>query len=455
MLERIKSYIGNKHVCILGFGAEGQSTFRLLSRILPDSQISIADKSPDITKHPLLNDRTINVLTAENYLRDLSSFDLIIKTPGLPFSLLEGLSEDSITSQTELFIRAFSSQIIGITGTKGKSTTSSLIYHIVKQSTENVILVGNIGIPPFDLIERIDKRTIIVYELSSHQLQQIRYSPHTAILLNLFEEHLDHYNSKEEYFGAKLNIMRHQGKNDFFIYPYEEKTVMEYVQKQTMTGHCVTIGSSIQSGISCYLKEGNVIWHCNSDQELTYKIEGETALKGIHNQRNCMFAIAACKLNNIPDTAITKGLRTFQPLAHRLEYVGFYGGLHYYNDSIATIPEAVMAAVTAIPNIGTLLLGGYDRGIDYRGLVDFLCTAPIDNLVFMGAAGMRIKELLDVHSPLKKKLFIASDMAEAVAIAKKQTAPGKACLLSPAAASYDMFRNFEERGATFRQLAMA
>jgi UDP-N-acetylmuramoylalanine--D-glutamate ligase len=166
-----------------------------------------------------------------------------------------------------------------------------------------------------------------------------------------------------------------------------------------------------------------------------------------------MFAIAACIVNGIPKAAILDGIRTFKPLAHRMEYVGCFNGFHYYNDSIATIPEATMAAVAAIPNIGTLILGGFDRGIDYVPLAEFLAKAAIDDLVFMGDAGLRMISLMQQICPANKKMHMVKDLTEAMALAKKYTAPGKAILLSPAAASYDRFRNFEERGTAFKQLA--
>lgn len=453
MIDQVNVLIGRKSVCILGFGAEGQSTFRLLSKFLPLSQITVVDKNPAVSSHPLLSDSKVNIIAGADYLKNLSTYGLIIKTPGLPFAMLEGIPEEKITSQTEIFIQLFSRQTIGITGTKGKSTTSSLIAHIIRQHTKNVILVGNIGVPPFDLLDQIDAHTRIVYELSSHQLEHIRYAPHTALLLNLFEEHLDHYHSKDAYFRAKLNIGLKQSKEDLFLYHADDARIMGYLQDASIHSNVVAIAFEEQQGSCCFLSQGDAVLRTAGRADMAYPIQELSTLQGKHNRLNIMFAIAACAMNGIPDDAILRGIQSFKPLAHRMEYVGCFGGLHYYNDSIATIPEATMAAVAAIPNIGTLILGGFDRGIDYTSLAEFLKGTAIDNLIFMGDAGSRILALLQGTTQLDKGLFTAVDMEEAMVVAKKYTAPGKAILLSPAAASYDRFRNFEERGTAFMQLA--
>jgi len=453
MIKRLAAIIGKEKVCILGFGAEGQSSFRLLQKIIPGSQIIIADKNPATISHPLLKDSEILVQTGEQYLQEIEKCALILKTPGIPFGELAHIPRKIISSQTEFFIRSYGRQIIGITGTKGKSTTASLIYHIIRQQTEDVILVGNMGIPPFDHIEEIGPDTLIVDELSSHQLEHIEVSPHTSLLLNLYEEHLDHYEGKEDYFRAKINIARYQQKEDTFIYNAEDAETARLMHQTPLAGTMIPVCSAVHEGLCCFPQHDTLIFQTDAGNQTRFSAHSGCALKGLHNRMNILFAIAACKTNGITDAAIEQGISSFKPLAHRMQYVGKFDGIDFYNDSIATIPEATIAAVKAIPNIATLILGGYDRGIDYHGLATFLAGTSISNLIFLGAAGKRMMEIIGQLQVKNIVLLEAASMEEAVRLAKKQTPPGKVCLLSPAAASYDTFKNFEERGAVFMQLA--
>lgn len=452
MINRIISLAGQQTVCILGFGAEGQSSLRLLQQVFPAEQILIADRNPSLPEHPLLKDKGFRVQCGQDYLQGLERCGLILKSPGIPFTELSHLPAERISSQAEIFIEKFARQIIGITGTKGKSTTSSLIFHIIRQHTNDVLLVGNIGVPPFDEADKIDSETLIVYELSSHQLERIRFAPHTSLLLNLYEEHLDHYGSREDYFMAKMNIGLQQHSGDVFIYNAGDSETGELMRKHTLPGRMLPVSTDPVEGAGIFQNGDELIFQSSGGTRTVFDAHRHTALKGQHNTVNIMFAIAACLENKVPFAAIDQGIRSFEPLAHRLQYVGTYHGIRFYNDSISTIPEATMAAVKAIPDVGTLILGGFDRGIDYRGLADFLRSAPIDNLIFLGAAGRRIMELLTQSGLTGSCMTEVANLQEAVALAKKQTAPGKVCLLSPAAASYDMFKNFEERGTVFMQL---
>lgn len=452
MIEFLRELIENKHICILGFGKEGESSYNLLRKIFPLKIITIADKDDKLNAHPLLDiDKNVRIISGQHYLEGMATFDLILKSPGIPFKLLGDVNASCIMSQTEIFIKYFRKQIIGITGTKGKSTTSSLIYHIIQQQTSDTILVGNIGVPPFDLIDKIGKKTLIVYELSSHQLEHIGVSPHTAIILNLFQEHLDHYQSLLKYHEAKLNIARFQEEKDNFIFHYDDNQIQDLIK----TGIAAlkfpySLKNEIEYG--CFINNGLVYLRTNKRNLLIFDLLTICNLKGDHNLLNIMAAASACKLSGISEEAINKGIRSFLPLEHRMEYVGNFGGIDFFNDSIATIPEAAIAAIKAIKNVDTLILGGYDRGINYVEFCDFLITSEINNFIFIGAAGKRMFKLFEQKKGHKKHLYSAEDMEKAVLQAKKDTPPGKVCLLSPAAASYDIYKNFAERGSDFKRL---
>lgn len=445
--------LNNKNILILGFGLEGQSSLKFLLNNVSSSVIAIADKNPDLSQNNLIKDNNIELICGEEYLNKINDYDLIIKTPGISLKDVEIKDKTKITSQSQIFLNLFKEKTIGITGTKGKSTTSGLIYHIINKFTENSILVGNIGIPPLDLFDKINDDTIIVNELSSHQLEFNTVSPHIAVLLNIYQEHLDHYNSYFDYKLAKLNIARFQKKEDYFIYNADdaETTAMVDLVKPDSTMFPYSEKQELSSG--CVLTEEYISFVECHDEKFSLSRKFKHKLPGHHNLFNIMAAISACKLAGIPDKFISDGLESFKPLEHRIEYVGKYNNIIFYNDSIATIPEATIAAVKTLKNVGTLILGGFDREINYNGLMDYLNSADIKNLVFMGEAGKRMYSIIKAKTTNNNQsLFVVSDLEDAVYTAIKKTPRDMICLLSPAAASYDMFKNFEERGKKFKQL---
>jgi len=453
MLKVLREYFKGKKILILGFGVEGQSTYRLLRKLFPDDILHIADVNEDLRNNPIVvnNIQKLDVQFGRNYLKDIGSYDLVIKAPGISLKSIEGADFSRFTSHTELFIRLFKNQIIGITGTKGKSTTTSLIYHIYKTFNNNTLLVGNIGIPPFDLLDSIDNNTVIVYELSSHQLEQIHVSPHIAVLLNLYEEHLDHYLTFERYIQAKLNIVSCQQSNDVFIYNDDDERINKVLTQYSLRSKILKFSLQHSVDRGCYLKANKVYFHDGERHEV-FDRDRLSNLIGDHNLLNTMAAVCACLISGIPADSITAAVDSFEPLEHRIEYVGNFGDVIYYNDSISTIPEATIAAVKSLKIVDTLILGGYDRGISYDILLDFIGTSEVKNLVFIGQAGNRMMEIYKSKNISGKNSCCFSNFDDAVLYAKNITTKGKICLLSPAAASYGMFRNFAERGAKYKQL---
>ena len=453
MTFNIKQFLEGKRIVLVGCGREGISTYRFIRSILPLQPLAIADQDLNLfEKYPeFISDFGLDFNLGTAYLSGLNSFDLIIKTPGVSFKdLLEQPTREKISSQTDLFLRMFSKQVTSITGTKGKSTTSSLIKHIVSKHTDNVILVGNIGLPPFEMLQQINEKTIIICELSSHQLQYITVAPHISILLNLFEEHLDHYNSYLEYQLSKLNIALNQEPGDHFIYNHDDLCIAGLLKEYSLPGtkHPFSVSEPVLNGAWSDLKEVHLTL---STDLLFYDLTSPRYLPGQHNVLNIMAALLACLLNEIPSQLIFEGIGDFKGLEHRIEYVGDYHGIKYYNDSISTIPQATIAAVTTLKEVNTLILGGFDRGIDYTVLIDFLASSDIRNLIFIGQAGERICKMLSSTGMPGKHFFMATDYDEVAILAREHTKPGSICLLSPAAASYDMFKNFEERGKVFKE----
>ncbi len=452
LVKKIIAKTENKKILILGFGKEGQSAYLLLRKYLPEQKFAIADASEKVKESPLLtNDSNLTLHLGENYLSVLPDFDLIIKTPGIA---LEGKIDDEVksklTSQLDLLLEFNAVNVIGITGSKGKSTTTALLYKMVHKANPDSVLTGNIGIPIFDVIDTLNTTTTVVCEMSSYQLEYSRVSPHIAILLNLYEEHLDHHGTFENYVNSKLNIFLHQGNNDLLVYNRDHSLLHEFVAKSTHNGEKSFFSNDRESINGCYEKNGILYYGA----EAVYDTASPRHLLGKHNLYNIMAAICVAKHLGLKNEIITQVISEFEPLPHRMQYFGTYNEIAYYDDSISTIPQAAIQAIEALKNVDTIILGGLDRGIDFTPIAEYLPTSTVKNIAFLPTSGAIIWELMKKKNPLIVERFttlFAETLHDAVTFAKEKTAKGKICLLSPASPSYNMFKNFEERGDLFQQ----
>jgi len=391
---RVVDRLRDKNILIWGYGREGKSTERFINTFCSVKGLSVFEgKASDI---------------------DESEYDYIIKSPGIKVDIYSR----KYTSQTELFLEEFASQTIGVTGTKGKSTTSSMLYHALQACKgTNVKLVGNIGLPCLDYYSEYNKDTIIVFEMSCHQLSHLRYSPHVAVFLNLYEDHLDYYGTYKDYFSAKKNITLHQSSEDFFFYGDGIPTINTLAQKRLIS----------------------------HDMPLTFDMK----LMGEHNQFNARFVYTICtQLYGCLDKEVRQAVEGFEGLHHRMQFVAHVNGVDYYDDSISTIPQATIEAIKSIPHVKTVLIGGMDRHINYDMLAEFIRLHPEYTYIFSYESGCRIYEMVS-DMPC---CHYESTLSDAVVLAKSITPKGGACLLSPAAASYGYFKNFEERGEIYAQL---
>ena len=425
IINKFKKDLENKKIAIWGLGKEGISTLQFIkNNNISCKEIAVLEQK----------DANIEGIKKLNSQKQLNEYDLIFKSPGIVVDK-NVIDTNKLTSQTEEFIKILSKQIIGITGTKGKCTTSSLTYTILKQFFPNTILVGNIGIPCFNAINEIDENTNIIFELSCHQLEFIKYSPHIAVILNLFPEHLDHYKSLKNYINAKLNINKFQKNNDILIYG---ETCKPYINSKITNNIC----------ISDYINK-RTIKTINNKIEI---LENETNLVGEHNLFNIAVSYYICnEIYNISNENFKEALKKFTGLEHRLEFVTKKEDVLYYDDSISTIGETTIEGIKALKNVNTLILGGMDRNIDYSNLEKFiLLQENLENIILMPDTGKRIyKELQTMEN--NKKCYLVKNLEEAVKKAKKVTKKNTICLLSPAAASYGFFKNFEERGNKFKE----
>lgn len=442
MINDLINYFQNKKVLILGFGKEGQSTYKLIRKYIKDQILYIADRKEQFEKNYdfLIQDKNVVCISGENYLENLENYDVIMKSPGISFVGIDTTKYfNKIKSQLELLLEFFNMFTIGITGTKGKSTTSSLIYKVLKEQNVRSMLLGNIGVPVFDYIDSIPDDTTLILEMSSHQLEYMKLSPNIAILLNIYPEHLDHYESFEKYAEAKCNIFKYQKESDYFIYNSDDEMINKLAKNVLGREYKV----SLKGHGDIYLKEKNIY---NKDK-IIYDINEPRNLLGEYNLNNIMFVLAVSEILNLDINKTIKSISEFKTLEHRLEFVGEYDGILYYDNSIATIPKATIEAVKALKNVDTLIIGGMDRGLDYTDFINFLNESNISNIICMPKTGHDIAKKLK-----EEKTHIVETLQEAVDIAKKCTTKGRICLLSPAAASYGFFKNFEEKGNLYKEL---
>lgn len=425
MLEKIIDFFQNKKVAILGFGREGKATYHFIRKYLPQLELTILDSNPV----EILNDLNVSIITGEDYLNHLDQFDIIMKSPGISLNHMNIDSfKDNIYSQLELLLMFFKDHVIGITGTKGKSTTSTLIYEVLSEQLDSVYLVGNIGIPIFDRLDEFNDDAIIVAEMSSHQLEYVKYSPHIGIILNLYEDHLDHAVSVEHYHACKMNMFKYQSENDIAIYSNLNETLVSKIKEYNIKSKLYPVDMHSKF----------------------YVDDHKRNILGDHNLLNIHIVMMVANLFNLDLDKAKKKIDAFKGLEHRLEYVGEYDGVIYYNDTIATIPEATISGIKALKNVNTLIFGGLDRGINYQEFVSFLKDSSVENLICMPSTGYAIGALLEECS--NKNIVYAPTLEEAVTQAKIVTKKGMICLLSPAASSYEYFKNFEEKGNKYKDL---
>ncbi len=430
-MSRIIEYIKDKRILILGFGREGKSTFNYIRKHLPEKKIYIADRNRLKT-----DDENTEIIFGEDYLKCLGDFDIVFKSPGIAF-LDDNMYPETteITCQTDMFLRFCKPTVVGITGSKGKTTTSTLIYEMLKAGGVNTCLIGNIGVPVFEKADE-DEDLVAVVEMSSHQLEFTKASPYVAVLVNIYEEHLDHYKTGfEGYVNAKLNIARYQKEGNVLVYNPEQKLegIVNWVDVIVgNNGKPVTFTDARNSEFV------NELWKSTEH------------LKGEHNRQDIAYALAVARVFGVSDDAVRHAIKGFGGIEHRMEFVGVIGGVSYYNDSIATIPTAVMGAVKALGNVDTLIFGGLDRGIDYDDFVEFLLNSDINNLVGLPETGHKLIDRL-VSMGCRKNVYKADDMADGVNACKCFTEKGKSCLFSPAAASYNYYKNFEEKGKHYKE----
>ncbi len=417
----------NKKVAVIGYGIEGRDAVSFL--LSKGAEVTVFDKG-DVE----IKDKSLNIVSGSNYLsKGLYDFDFIVRSPGVYRFLPEIVEAEKkgviITSPIKIFFEECESMIIGVTGTKGKGTTTTLIKEILQNAGKQVFLVGNIGKPYLEILSDLKDSSIVIIEMSSFQLIDMDKSPHISVVLNITSDHMDWHKGQEEYVNAKKNIIAHQNENDFSLINEEYNSSKNF---------------------SKYTK-ANIVFF--SKNKLDKKYKQNLLLRGEHNLENIAAAVGVAKILNIDDNVILDVLSKFKGLEHRLELVKSINGVTFYNDSFATGPAATIAAIKSFTEPETLILGGSDKGLEYDELgKEISLRTNVKNIILIGEIRMQIKNSLEKYNFSGKIYDLEkSDIDVIVHKASEITHKGGVVVLSPAAASFDMFENYKDRGNKYKK----
>lgn len=409
----------NKKVAVLGWGDDTQDCVPWL--LSQGADLTVVDEDKKVL------DTIEEVKNLRSTFDGLDKFDLIIRNPAVYRYRLEILEAEKagveISSKMKLFFDLCPAKIIGVTGTKGKGTTATLIYEILKAAGKDVYLGGNIGTGVFSILNKLASDSWVVLELSSFQLIDLDKSPHVAVVLMVTSEHLDWHPTTKEYVDAKKNIVAHQTKDDFAVVNKDYPNSVEIGQVAT----------------------GQVTWV--SKEALKNMTDDEIRLRGEHNRENVVAAATVAKLLDIKEPIIRGVIKNFKGLEHRLEKVAIIKGVTYYNDSFSTTPETAIAAIKSFTESEIIILGGSSKNSNFRQLGQIISKAKnVKAVILIGVEGQRIKKEISGVKILEG----AKDMAEIVKMAYNNATSGDVVLLSPACASFDMFASYKDRGQQFK-----
>lgn len=420
-------------IAILGFGLEGKSTLEFLKNNEYENLQVFDEKLTDY----------------EQDLSKLADYDVIFRSPGIhkdhPELIRAREKGAQISSATQLFFEICPCPIIGVTGTKGKGTTSTLIYEILKDTGKDVYLGGNIGLPALELMKDIWKESLVILELSSFQLQDLEKSPHIAVVLNTTSEHLDYHKDSEEYQGAKESIVKFQSSDDFAVLNLDYKYYERFEDLGEAEKFFVSTRKKVQHG--AYESRGTIYVE---DEEICKT--DEVGLIGPHNLENILPATMVTSILKIPKNHIAKSIKNFKGLPHRLEFAGEHKGVRFYNDSFSTTPETCIAALNSFREDLILIAGGSEKNSDYTELGKVIFEKEnLQDVILMGDTAQIIKKAILKNGDPKCNIATVANYHDAFDLALEKAWKGSIVLLSPACASFGLFKNYKERGEKFKE----
>ena len=429
---------------VFGYGVEGRSALAWLRRHgVSDVAVAAPERPADLDPSvPWRPDRAADALATRT---------LLIRSPGIkpghPLLLEAERRSVPVTTATNLFLetaRGSGVPVIGVTGSKGKSTTATLIHLALGEAGVASRLVGNIGAAALDALDGVlADRAVVVFEMSSYQTHDLTLGPATAVITRLFPEHLDWHGSAEAYYASKLNIARAQGTGDATLWNAADPELARRAPFGPARHVAYGAGDGIVFEGGAFRKGGRILF---TDEGML--------LRGLHNRHNACAALAAAEPYGVSAPHLARLLRRFAGLPHRLEDLGVHAGIRWLNDSISTAPEAAAAALEAFGDeVATYVGGGADRGFDFAPLARALVSRGIPHVLLVPPGAPRMLAAIEAFDPgAATRVRVCADLAEAVSEARRLTPPGRIVLFSPASPSYGAFRNFEERGDAFRGL---
>ncbi len=449
----------NKLVAVLGYGVEGEAIASYLVKhgIKP----TLFDRKPwdlwSANKQKEIKSLGVNFIFGPETFLELKGFEVAFRSPGVKLADINSAVGDKskleVTSQTKWFFENCPAKIIGVTGTKGKGTTATLISEILKLNFKSqisnikIFLTGNIGkVQPFEILDNLKADDWVVYELSSFQLQDLKQSPHIGVVLMTTSEHLDYHASVDEYRKAKEAIVKYQTAEDFAIIndDFEPSKKIGKISKAKK----LYFSRKNQVKEGCYVKDGEIII---SNSDFRFPIS-ELQLRGAHNYENVCASVLVAKSAGCADESIKDILREFKGLEHRLEFVADKNGIKFYNDSFSTTPETAIAAINAFIEPEIIILGGSSKNSDFTELTDCIVKASnIKAFILIGTEADHLKRLLEKNYT-GQLIEGAKNLSEVFDQIKQIAQSGDVVLLSPSCASFDWFENYKVRGEEFKGL---
>lgn len=457
-LENFKKFIKGKYVAIMGMGVSNTPLIKYLMDL--DANITVFDKkTEDELGKSLIEEyllQGVQFSLGEDYLNNLHGYDVIFRSPGIRPDIPPIQKEIDrgamLTSEIEQLIELCPAKVIGVTGSDGKTTTTTLIYKMLVEEGHHCYLGGNIGTPIFAQIDEMTPEDIIVLELSSFQLMTLRRSPNISVVTNVSPNHLDIHKSYQEYIDAKKNIFKYQTENDIVVLNYDNDITRDFSVEAKGEVRFFSRRQKLEKGVM--LEDNEIKIVDGSKKESVINID-DILLLGMHNVENACTAIAAVKDLVKVDT-IVKVLTTFKGVEHREEFVRELNGVKWYNDSIGSSPTRTIAGLASFKEKVILIAGGYDKHLDYTDMGKYILD-HVKVLILLGQTKEKIKQATLKEQKERDNgevlpIFECSTLEEAVEIAYKNSVNGDIVFFSPASASFDMFKNFVERGRKFKDL---
>lgn len=455
-LEELNEFLSKSKVAIIGLGVSNIPLLDYMHNL--NANVTVFD---DRTMDKLSNE-VVDKITRYGFetslgsdsLKNLNGFNIIFRAPSCMPTKPELVAEQQngaiVTTEIEMFMKVFPGKVIGITGSDGKTTTTTLIYEILKNNGYNCYLGGNIGIPLFTKVNEMKPEDIAVLELSSFQLMGMKISPDISVITNITPNHLNVHKDYEEYIEAKKNIFKYQNDKGIVVLNYDNDITREAAKEAEGKVIFYSSKTKLEDGI---ILDDNIIKECKDKLRKHILNTDDLILRGRHMHENACATIAATMSLVSPEKA-AKVIKEFKGVEHRLEFVKEIDGVKWYNDSIGTSPTRTIAGLNSFNQRIVLIAGGYDKNLDYTPIGKPILE-KVDSLILIGATAHKIFDAVKAENEKQQKdikIYMCENFEETVQTAKKVAKPGDVVLFSPASASFDMFKNFEERGNKFKEL---